>query len=238
MRLQKYLSRAGVASRREAERWILQGRVSVNGQVVRELGTRVDEAADRVVVDGKPVRLSERRWLMLNKAPGTLTTRRDPGGAPTVYDSLPPEHRELPYVGRLDRETEGLLLFTNDGDAANALLHPSGEVEREYEVWVETAPTERTRSLLLSGIPLEDGPARAVAVGVPTPDGRGVRFSLVIIEGRKREVRRMMRAIGHPVLRLRRVRFGDLALDSSLELGQWRTLKENEIQALAASVSK
>lgn len=227
-----------MASRRQAERWILQGRVSVNGQVVRELGTRVDDTSDDVVVDGKPVTLGERRWLMLNKAPGTLTTRRDPGGAPTVYDSLPSEHRELPYVGRLDRDTEGLLLFTNDGDSANALLHPSGEVEREYQVWVAVAPTDRTRSLLLSGIPLEDGPARAVAVGSPQPDGEGVRFTLVIVEGRKREVRRMMRAVGHPVLRLRRVRFGDLVLDESLEVGKWRTLEENEIQALKASVSK
>ncbi len=236
MRLQKYLSRAGVTSRREAERWIKQGRVSINGAVVRELGTRVNEESDQVAVDGKPVSIRKIAWLMLNKPAGQLTTRRDPGGAPTVYDSLPAEYRELPYVGRLDRDTEGLLLFTNDGDVAHGLLHPSNQIEREYHVWVDELLTSRTRELLLKGIPLEDGPARAIKVGNGVKDGSLVRFPLVVAEGRKREVRRMMEAVNRPVRRLRRIRFGPLELSPSLKTGAWKHLDDSEVRALRGAL--
>ncbi len=237
MRLQKYLSRAGVTSRREAERWILQGRVSVNGKVVRELGTQLTPDTDRVRVDGRAIELAHIEWLMLNKPVGQLTTRRDPGGAPIVYDSLPERYRELPYVGRLDRGTEGLLLFSNDGDVAHALLHPSNRIEREYLVWVDKALSEHTRELLLRGVPLEDGPARAVDVGESAPDGAFYRFGLTIVEGRKREVRRMMDAVNRPARRLQRIRFGPLRLDPTLEPGAWKKLNESDIRVLRESVA-
>lgn len=235
MRLQKYLSRAGVASRREAERWIVQGRVAINGAVVRELGTRVADG-DRVKVDGRTVEVQVVEWLMLNKPAGQLTTRRDPGRAPTVYDSLPREYANLPYVGRLDRETEGLLLFTNEGDLANALLHPSNQVEREYQVWVDEPLSEHTRALLKRGVPLEDGPARAVSVGRGVPDRGLTRFSLVVAEGRKREVRRMMDAVNRPARRLRRIRFGLLALDPTLDVGKWKRLDSEELNLIRKTV--
>lgn len=234
MRLQKYLSRAGVTSRREAERWILQGRVAINGTVVRELGVRVAEG-DSVKVDGRRVEVSEVEWVMLHKPVGQLTTRRDPGGAPTVYDSLPDRYRELPYVGRLDRETEGLLLFTNDGDVAHALLHPSTEVPREYQVWVDEPLTEGTRELLVSGVPLEDGPARALEVSKGVPDGSLVRFTLVVAEGRKREVRRMMESVNRPARRLRRIRFGLLSLDPTLAVGAWKRLDDADVRLIRQS---
>ena len=237
MRLQKYLSRAGVTSRREAERWILQGRVAINGTVVRELGVRVAEG-DRVKVDGRLVEVSEIEWVMLHKPVGQLTTRRDPGGAPTVYNSLPDRYRELPYVGRLDRETEGLLLFTNDGDVAHALLHPSTEVPREYQVWVDEPLTAGTRELLLRGVPLEDGPARALEVSEGTRDGSLVRFTLVVAEGRKREVRRMMESVNRPARRLRRIRFGLLQLDPTLAVGAWKRLDDADVRLIRQSAGK
>jgi 23S rRNA pseudouridine2605 synthase len=237
LRLQKYLSRAGVTSRREAERWILQGRVAINGTVVRELGVRVAEG-DRVKVDGRLVEVSEVEWVMLHKPVGQLTTRRDPGGAPTVYDSLPDRYQELPYVGRLDRETEGLLLFTNDGDVAHALLHPSTEVPREYQVWVDEPLTPGTRELLLSGVPLEDGPARALEVSEGTRDGSLVRFNLVVAEGRKREVRRMMESVNRPARRLRRIRFGLLQLDPTLTVGAWKRLDDADVRLIRQSAGK
>jgi len=234
-RLQKVLSRAGVASRRAAERMILAGRVRVNGEVVRSLGVRVDPARDRVEVDG--VRVEERpvEWILMHKPPGVLTTRRDPHGGRTVYDLLPEELRALPYVGRLDRDTEGLLLLTNDGEASRRLQHPSFSVEREYEVEVARRPGREVLERLRRGVELEDGPARAWRVGV-LEEGEGrTTLRLVLREGRKREVRRMMEAVGHRVLRLRRVRFGPVRL-GDLRPGGWRRLTEHEIRTLRETV--
>ncbi len=203
----------------------------MNGTVVTELGTKVDPRHDRVEVDGKLVEAGRERWLVLNKPSGTLTTRRDPGGRPTVYDRLDPEDRKLVYVGRLDRDTEGLLIFTNDGDTANRLLHPSREVEREYLADVVGQPDRRTLTRLRQGVELDDGPARARRAEVTAHGPTQSRVRLVLTEGRKREVRRMLESVGHPVRALRRVRFGGLRL-RGLALGAWRELSGAEIRDL------
>jgi 23S rRNA pseudouridine2605 synthase len=209
-----------------------QGRVRVNGERAVTPGTKVDPDRDRVEVDGRTVRWAPPRWILLNKPRGTMTTRKDPRGRPTVYGLLPPEHRRLRYVGRLDRNTEGLLLFTNDGDALHALLHPSSEVPREYRAWVRGMPEKRTLDALARGVELEDGPARAEEVRVlKRAEGKGALIGLVLREGRKREVRRLLEAVGHPVRGLRRIRFGPLEL-GGLAPGEWRELDSGEVRAL------
>ena len=234
IRLQKLLSRAGRASRREAERLMAEGRVRVNGEVVTELGVRVVPGRDVVELDGQPV--SDRgaaasTWVAFHKPVGVLTTRRDPHGGATIYDVLPAELRRLKYVGRLDRDAEGLLLLTDDGDAAHRLQHPSGEVEREYraEVAGTVGPEEIAR--LIAGVELGDGPAKARRARVVEAGPVTSTVTLVITEGRKREVRRMMSAVGHPVLRLTRVRFGPVGL-GDLEAGAWRPLGAAERERL------
>jgi 23S rRNA pseudouridine2605 synthase len=232
VRLQKYLSQAGVASRREAERLMQAGRVTVNGTVVRELGARVVPGRDSVALDGVPVVSASKRWVAYHKPPGVLTTRRDPHGGRTIYDDLPSDAAGLRYVGRLDRDAEGLILLTNDGDLAHALQHPSGEVEREYRLEVAGTVTERERRTLLAGVELEDGLARPRRVELKGGDGIRSTLTLVLTEGRKREVRRLLSAVGHPVLRLQRVRFGPVAL-GDLPRGGWRALGDREVEALA-----
>lgn len=231
IRLQKFLSRAGVASRRETEALMAQGRVRVNGERAVTPGTKVDPARDRVELDGRPVRWDPPRWIVLNKPRGTVTTRKDPGGRPTVYDLLPADARSLRYVGRLDRETEGLLVFTNDGDAAHALLHPSSEVPREYRARVKGVPGAPALAAMARGVELADGPARAEGVRLIKETRDGALLGLVLREGRKREVRRLLEAVGHPVRRLRRVRFGPLKL-GDLEPGRFRALSPEEVRAL------
>jgi 23S rRNA pseudouridine2605 synthase len=231
VRLQKFLSQAGVASRREAERLMLEGRVTVDGKPARELGVRVVAGHHRVAVDGKEVGVAVPRWILFHKPPGILTTRHDPHGGRTLYDVLPDELGSLRYVGRLDRDAEGLLLLTTDGDLANALQHPSREVEREYRVDVAGAVTPAVARQLRSGVVLEDGPARARKVGVLEVGPVTSTLSIVLTEGRKREVRRMLSAVGHPVLRLRRTRFGPVEL-GGLERAAWRDLTPGEVEAL------
>jgi pseudouridine synthase len=233
IRLQKLLSRAGRASRREAERLMQEGRVRVNGEVVSELGTRVVPGRDVVEVDG--ARVDEKTtapvWVAFHKPAGVLTTRRDPGRSPTVYDVLPRELSRLKYVGRLDRDTEGLLLLTDDGDAAHKLQHPSGEVEREYRVEVAGRVERASVRRLIKGIQLDDGPAAARGVTLLESGPTRSTLTVVLTEGRKREVRRMMKAIGHRVLALRRTRFGTVRL-GDLEAGAWRRLDEDEVRSL------
>ncbi len=240
IRLQKFLSRAGVASRREAERLMIEGRVRVNGTPVTTFGSRVTPGEDRVELDGRRVELRPYRWIMLNKPRGTITTRRDTRGRRTVYRHLAPFDRELRYVGRLDRETEGLLLFTNEGDVHHTLTHPSSGVSREYRVTVEGSPSRAVVRLLEDGVALDDGVARAENVRVlqaPRADGAAAALSLVLREGRKREVRRLLEAVGHPVLRLRRIGFGPIRL-TGVRSGQWRELGKDEIRALRRAAGR
>jgi 23S rRNA pseudouridine2605 synthase len=238
VRLQRYLSRAGVASRRAAEEMIRAGRVRVNDELVTEMGVRV-EAGDRVEVDGRAVVPEAVVWILLHKPAGYLTTRADPRGRPTIYDLLPEHFEGLFYVGRLDRDSEGLLLLTNEGGVAHRLLHPSRQVDRVYRVDVMGSPTRRVLDRLQAGVELDDGPARVHAVEVvgqaragPCPGAAAhTRLRVTMREGRKREVRRIFDAVGHPVRRLVRERLGPIEL-GDLPAGRWRALSDREVAAL------
>lgn len=235
MRLQKYLSRAGVASRREGERLIVDGRVSVDGEVVKELGTRVVPGEHNVRVDGKLVEPRALRWLALHKPVGYVTTRSDDRGRPTLYALLPERYADLSYVGRLDLLSEGLLILTNDGELIHRLLHPSYEVPRRYEVEVEGQIDPRQARRLVEGVMLEDGPADADDIEVGgAVDGRS-SIRLTLREGRNREVRRMLAALDYAVERLVRLAYGPIEL-GALGPGEWRELTPAEIRALRACV--
>ena len=236
MRIQKFLSRAGVASRRKAEAMVLDGRVGVNGTVVTELGIKVDPTRDHVEVDGTPVRFAEARWIRFHKPASVLCTAEDTHGRRTIYDLLPGEYRGLRYVGRLDLDTEGLLLLTNDGDIANRLQLPRYSVEREYQVRVRGVPSKKDISRLRAGVVLDDGLARPVRLEVGPPVKDCGNLTLVMTEGRKREVRRLLYAAGYPVVLLRRVRFGPVKL-GNLPTGRWETLSSHDVLALERCVA-
>jgi 23S rRNA pseudouridine2605 synthase len=233
VRLQKYLSQAGAASRRASEELITAGRVSVNGSVVRELGTRVDPGRDVVELDGRRVEPAAAAWYALHKPRGYLSTRDDPQGRRTIYDLVPPELQRLFYVGRLDFDSDGLILLTNDGDTAHRMLHPRFGVEREYEVELPADFDDALTRELRRGVELEDGPARAHAVR--RTGSR--RLRLTLREGRKREVRRMLAACGHEVRRLTRIRYGPVLL-GGLPPGGWRKLEPDELAALHAAARR
>lgn len=237
MRLQKYLARSGVASRRACEALILDGRVSVNGQVVSVLGTKVRPGTDDVRLDGESVALVDQTVvIMLNKPAGYLTTMADPFARPCVADLLPLDrYPSLFPVGRLDKDTTGLLLFTTDGELGNALLHPSRHVEKTYEALVEGKVSSDDVERLRVGIELEDGmtqPAR-VDFGSSRHPKNTTCLEITIHEGRKRQVRRMCEAVGHPVRTLHRSLFGPLGL-GDLELGEYRVLTSEEIEELSS----
>lgn len=231
VRLQKYLARAGVASRRASETLIAEGRVRVDGQVVREPGTRVDPEASVVEVDGRRVRPRPPEWVALHKPPGCLCTRRDPQGRPTVYSLLPAGLHHLFHVGRLDYMSEGLLLLTNVGGAAHRLLHPSAGTTKEYEVTVAEPVPEDVVERLLAGVEIGDGPARVESAAVDRVGGGECRLRLTLREGRNREIRRLMEALGLEVHRLCRVAIGPLRL-GDLPPGAWRRLEAGEVDRL------
>ena len=211
-----------------------EGRVRVNGAVVTTLGARVDPDQDVVEVDGQQVQARPERWVIFHKPAGTLTTRSDPHGGRTVYDLLPAELSTLRYVGRLDRDTEGLLIFANEGELVHRLLHPSSAVEREYQAGVVGPLFADALKRLTLGVELEDGSARVLRARALEGESDGDVLSLVLARGRKREVRRLLGAIGHKVRWLRRVRFGPIRL-GDLPRGGWRDLTAVEIEALRAS---
>jgi 23S rRNA pseudouridine2605 synthase len=230
-RLQKVLARAGLGSRRACEELIAGGRVRVNGKVA-ELGRRVDTEHDRVEVDG--TRLSLRAGLvyyLLNKPAGVVTTAADPGGRPTVVQLVPTEPRVFP-VGRLDANTEGLLLLTNDGELAQRLTHPRYGVDKEYLAVVEGEPSPGDIRRLRTGVELEDGKTAPARVALVPPNA----LKITIHEGRNRQVRRMCEAVGHPVRRLVRTRIGPIA-DRRLRPGQWRALQTSEVRALETAAA-
>jgi len=231
-RLQKIISQAGITSRRAAEELILAGRVTVNGAVVTELGSKADPDVDRVEVDGKTVKPADQMiYILINKPAGFMTTLDDPEGRQLITDLLP-EIRERVYpVGRLDYNTEGLLLLTNDGDWANRLMHPRHEIEKEYHVRVRGKVQQSQLDLMKGGVEL-DGRATSPARVRLIKDGeQNDWISVTIHEGRNRQVRRMCEAVGLSVVRLRRVRYGSLEM-RGLKPGQYRLLTEAEALGL------
>lgn len=230
-RLQRVLARAGYGSRRAVEQLIVEGRVTVNGNVAL-LGDRADPLGDEVRVDGLVVNLDPNvRYHALHKPRGVVTTMRDPQGRIDIRGFLPSDGPRVFPVGRLDRDSEGLLLLTNDGDLANALTHPRHGVEKEYLAEVEGVPTARTVARLKRGVELEDGPARAKEAHVAARAGDRGAVRVVMTEGRKREVRRLLAAVGLPVTRLVRVRVGPVRL-GGLAPGELRDLTHDEVVAL------
>ena len=231
-RLQKVLAVAGLGSRRACEELIADGRVTVDGEVAT-LGRRVDPETARVAVDGVPISVRPGLvYYLLNKPAGVVTTASDPQGRPTVLDLVPSEPRVFP-VGRLDAATEGLLLLTNDGELAHRLTHPSFGVDKEYLAEVDTPPTRGELRRLREGVELEDGRTAPARVTLVPP--RAVR--MVIHEGRNRQVRRMLDAVGHPVRRLVRTRIGPLT-DRRLRPGEWRPLTPAEVRRLEEEVAR
>jgi 23S rRNA pseudouridine2605 synthase len=234
LRLQAYLARAGVASRRASEELIAAGRVKVNGAVVSAPGSKVRPGHDKVLVDGSPVEQVGITWVALHKPRGFVTTRIDPYSRRTVYELLPEKYHTLFHVGRLDRDSEGVLLLTNDGETANRMLHPSFGTTKEYLVDVYGQPPSEVIAQLLKGVELADGVAKAEEVQRLHQTGEDTfRLRIVLREGKKREIRRMMDAVGHPVHRLLRKRFGPVEL-GELPSGKWRVVSPVEISSLNA----
>jgi 23S rRNA pseudouridine2605 synthase len=226
-RLQKILSQAGIASRRASEQLMLEGRVTVNGETIRALGTKADPADD-IRVDGRRIKIPERHvYLLLNKPRGYVTTRSDPQKRPTVIDLVKGVREYVYPVGRLDYDSEGLLILTNDGDLAARLTHPRHEVPRVYEARVLGDPDAHDLSRLSKGIVIDGRrtePAKVVSLGPG-------RLRITVHEGRNRQVRKMCEAIGHPVSELRRVSVGPIR-DPKLKPGQWRELSAQEVDSL------
>ncbi|MCL6590566.1 MAG: rRNA pseudouridine synthase [Firmicutes bacterium] len=231
-RLNKFLARAGVTSRRQADVLIREGRVTVNGELVSEMGLQIEPLTDKIAVDGSLVLGKPAyEYLILNKPPGYLTTVTDPFHRPTVMSLLPPSTCRLFPVGRLDCDTSGLLLFTNDGEMALALTHPRHLVEKAYRVKIKGVPSRPQLEQIAGGIMLDGRMTAPAKVGLESVEKGNAILTIRIREGRKRQIRRMMLAIGHPVIWLQRVEFGPLKL-GDLKQGECRKLNDAELKAL------
>jgi len=236
-KLQKVLARSGYGSRREMERWIEQGRFSINGEKAK-LGDRVTRR-DLVQLDSREIELvsevdSPRRVLVYNKPVGEVSTRQDPEGRPTVYDHLPPlKNARWIAIGRLDINTSGLLIFTSDGELANKMMHPSANIDREYAVRVLGNIDDDMISRLKEGVLLEDGMAKFTDVQFFDGDGANKWYHCVVMEGRNREVRRLWESQGIKVSRLKRVRYGSVFMPSDVKIGTWKELDPKEVKAIA-----
>jgi pseudouridine synthase len=236
VRINKYLAQRGVASRRHADRLIAEGRVTVNGVVIEDLGSKIDETEDRVSVDGKSVRgRGGQVYVMLNKPAGFLVTLEDPFKRRTVRDLLPDLPDGVFPIGRLDKDSEGLLLLTNDGELAYRLTHPRFEVAKRYVVHVRGELEDKEAARLAAGVFIEGRRTSPAKVVVFEKSARRTILQVEIHEGRKREVRNMLEAVGHPVLELKRVMFAGLSL-SHLAAGHWRPLTNPEILRLKKAV--
>jgi 23S rRNA pseudouridine2605 synthase len=231
-RLQKVLAQAGVASRRKCEEFITAGKVKVNGVVVTELGTKVDPQNDRIEVNGEPIKLEEKVYILLNKPIGVVSTASDPQGRKTVVDLVGIEQRVYP-VGRLDLDTSGLLIMTNDGELANGLMHPRHEIDKTYRAWVKGIVTGEKAKQLAKGVELEDGPTAPAKVRILETGPDETLLEITIHEGRNRQVRRMCEAIGHPVKSLHRTQVAFLKL-GRLRYGEMRHLTPGEVERLYA----
>ncbi|MFR6291836.1 MAG: pseudouridine synthase [Peptococcaceae bacterium] len=229
-RLQKYLASAGVASRRASETMIQEGRVAVNGKVIRELGTKIVPGKDQVTVDGKPVQPEEKLvYLLMNKPAGYITTAKDTHNRPTVLDLV----ADVPYrvfpVGRLDYETEGLLLLTNDGEFAYRMTHPKFKMMKTYVAVVQGVLTPERLDMLQNGVQLEDGKTGPAKVRILRKENHKTVVEISIHEGKNRQVRRMFKAVKNPVLELKRISVGTLTL-KGVNLGEYRYLNDDELK--------
>jgi 23S rRNA pseudouridine2605 synthase len=231
-RLQKILAKAGIASRRKAEELIRAGRVRVDGKVVTEMGIRVDPDAQEIECDGIPVAAQEKKiYILLHKPAGFLSTVHDPQGRPIVTDLLQSIKERVYPVGRLDLDTEGALLLTNDGELAQKILHPSNEVNRTYVAKVKGKPSLKKLAALSRGIELEGRKTWPAEVEVLHSEARETTIRIVIHEGRKRQIRKMFEAVGHPVLKLKRIAYGQLEL-GDLASGKYRFLGPGDIKMI------
>ncbi len=231
-RLQKIISAAGITSRRASETLILNGQVAVNGVVVTELGSKADPSKDTITVDGKPLKIgAQRLYILLNKPPGYITALKDGQGRPLVTDLLRDVPDRVYPVGRLDYNTEGLLLLTNDGEWANRLMHPRHEIEKEYHVRVRGKVIDQQLKRLAEGVELEEGRTAPAVVNLVKSGEQNDWISVAIHEGRNRQVRRMCEAVSLSVVRLKRIRYGTLML-GTLRAGKFRYLSDSEVREL------
>ncbi len=230
MRLQKYLAQCGVASRRESETHILSGRVTVNGRRA-EIGQQIDPEVDSIAFDGAPVGLDQKVYIVLNKPKGVVTSAKDTHERSTVLDCVPGLNARVFPVGRLDMDVSGTLLLTNDGELAFRLTHPKYEVEKTYMAWVQGDVSDESVRILREGIELDDGPTYPARVNVLKRETSSTLVRLSVHEGRKRLVKRMLSAVGHPVKELRRVSVGPIRA-TGLIPGEWRYLSEAEVAGL------
>jgi 23S rRNA pseudouridine2605 synthase len=232
-RLQKIISAAGITSRRASETLILNGQVAINGVVVTELGSKADPTKDTITVDGKALKVSgQRLYILLNKPPGYITALKDSQNRPLVTDLLTDVPDRVYPVGRLDYNTEGLLLLTNDGEWANRLMHPRHEIEKEYHVRVRGKVIDQQLKRMADGVELEDGLTAPAVVNLVKSGEQNDWISVAIHEGRNRQVRRMCEAVSLSVVRLKRIRYGNLEL-GTLRTGKFRSLTDAEVKALA-----
>lgn len=232
-RLQKIIRDAGFASRREAEQWILEGRVQVNGKIITDLGSKADDKKDEILVDGKPLYKEKKVYFLFFKPRGVVTTLKDPQRRKTIQEYFKEIPERVFPVGRLDLDTEGLLLVTNDGDLMQGLLHPSKEIDKTYEAWVDGIPSQDAIRKLENGVLLSDGLTSPAKVKLlKTEKEKDCSYiQLVIHEGKNRQVRRMLGNIGHPVISLRRTCFANLTLEG-LKIGEYRSVTEMELKKL------
>lgn len=237
MRINKFISLCGIASRRAADTLIADGKVMVNGQVVKDLGTQVDEEKDQVVVDGVRARLPKKTTtIMFHKPAGCVCTKDDPQGRQTVYDFLPPGYHTLKYVGRLDLQSRGLILFTDDGELLHRLTHPSYEIPRSYFVWTDRPLSEHAAQRLVDGVDIREEDAEEEEIAFATDIYLEKGFAeLVLTEGKNREIRRMMRAVGYEIRDLKRVSYCRLQL-GDLPAGEFRELTADEMNKLRQAV--
>jgi pseudouridine synthase len=230
VRLQKFLSDAGISSRRGGEQLILQGRVVVNGQIVRELGTKVDPEEDKIRVDDRQAKIKRKIYLALNKPSGYICTRKDEAGRPTIYELLPPEWKVV-SAGRLDYNTEGLIFLSNDGDFILKLTHPRYEISKVYKATVLGKITQKEVVLMERGIEDEGETLKATKVRIITANSSRSVVEMELREGKNREIRRMFESLNFPVEKLQRVKIGNIQL-RELPIGKWRTLTPAEIKSL------
>jgi pseudouridine synthase len=232
IRLQKFLAETGVASRRQCEELIRAGRVRLNGEVVSTMGVKVSPCTDRILLDGKPVASQKKLYVALNKPAGYLCTAKDTHNRHTVFDLLPKSWPRLYTVGRLDYDTEGLLLLTNDGDFSLHLTHPRYKVAKRYEVLINGILSEPQAKQLTSGMWVDDERMKADQVAHVRHLSNQTRFEMILTQGKKRQIRRMLGALGQRVVRLKRLNIGSIEL-GSLKTGRWRFLTTAEVRKLA-----